>query len=176
MSPTPREGTGVTFIDLEFDTGTSGGALLGDIASSLVSLDELLRDLASIAAYPSSVEFRKIEIVAIEMRQSPEDQAVAVRDFGGRGESLSGHLPPHHRFRERPFAPGGELCTLEGRASSHDRAGSTTAVWSHRNPSQRRDPSEADRGEGRMKASGAISRRARRRGTRAGTAASPTTI
>ena len=60
--------SGVTFIDLEFDTGAKGGALLGDIASSLVSIDELLRDLASIAAYPSSVEFRKIEIVAIEMR------------------------------------------------------------------------------------------------------------
>jgi hypothetical protein len=56
------------FIDLEFDTGTSGGALLGDIASSLVSLDELLRDLGSIAAYPAGAEFRKIEIVAIEMR------------------------------------------------------------------------------------------------------------
>ena len=63
-------GTGVTFVDLEFDTGTKGGALLGDIATSLVSLDELLRDLASIAAYPSSVEFRKVEIAAIEM-QSP---------------------------------------------------------------------------------------------------------
>ena len=59
---------GVTFVDLEFDTGTNGGALLGDIASSLVSLDELLRDLASIAADPSGVEFRNIEIVAIEMR------------------------------------------------------------------------------------------------------------
>jgi hypothetical protein len=58
----------VTFVDLEFDTGTTGGALLGDIASSLVSVDELLRDLASIAAYPSSPEFRNIEIVAIEMR------------------------------------------------------------------------------------------------------------
>ncbi|HUQ88280.1 MAG TPA: hypothetical protein VM096_12015 [Vicinamibacterales bacterium] len=61
-------GDGVTFIDLEFDTGTTGGALLGDIATSLVSIDELLRDLGSIAAYPSSVEFRNIEIVAIEMR------------------------------------------------------------------------------------------------------------
>ena len=60
--------TGVTFIDLEFDTGTRGAALLGDIASSLVSIDELLRDLASIAADPSSVEYRQIEIVAIEMR------------------------------------------------------------------------------------------------------------
>jgi len=60
--------TGVTFIDLEFDTGTKGAALLGDIASSLVSIDELLRDLASLAADPSSVEFRNIEIVAIEMR------------------------------------------------------------------------------------------------------------
>ena len=59
---------GVTLIDLEFDTGTHGGALLGDIATSLVSLDELLRDLGSIAADPSSVEFRNVEIVAIEMR------------------------------------------------------------------------------------------------------------
>jgi hypothetical protein len=59
---------GVTFVDLEFDTGTHGGALLGDIASSLVSLDDLLRDLASIAADSSGVEFRNIEIVAIEMR------------------------------------------------------------------------------------------------------------
>jgi hypothetical protein len=58
----------VTFIDLEFDTGTTGGALLGDIASSLVSVDELLRDLASMTADPSSAEFRNIEIVAIEMR------------------------------------------------------------------------------------------------------------
>jgi hypothetical protein len=56
------------FIDLEFDTGATGRALLGDIASSLVSLDELLRDLGSMAAYPSSAEFRKIEIVAIELR------------------------------------------------------------------------------------------------------------
>lgn len=59
---------GVTFVDLEFDTGARGGALLGDIATSLVSVDELLRDLGSIAAYPSSVEFRNVEIVAIEMR------------------------------------------------------------------------------------------------------------
>jgi hypothetical protein len=68
MRPAAQARTGGTFIDLEFATGTNGGALLGDIASSLVSLDELLRDLGSIAAYPSSVEFRKIEIVAIEMR------------------------------------------------------------------------------------------------------------
>ena len=59
---------GVTLIDVEFDTGTEGGALLGDIATSLVSLDELLRDLGSIAADPASVEFRNVEIVAIEMR------------------------------------------------------------------------------------------------------------
>jgi hypothetical protein len=70
MSAGTPEGTGVTFIDLEFDTGTTGGALLGDIASSLVCVDELLRDLASIAAAQSSAEFRNIEIAAIEM-QSP---------------------------------------------------------------------------------------------------------
>src|SRR6185436_19496143 len=68
MPPAAQDRSGITFIDLEFDTGATGGARLGDIASSLVSLDELLRDLGSIAAYPSSVEFRKIEIVAIEMR------------------------------------------------------------------------------------------------------------
>jgi hypothetical protein len=64
----PDAPAGVTFIDLEFETGTRNGALLGDIASSLVSVDELLRDLGSIAAYPSSVAFRKVEIAAIEMR------------------------------------------------------------------------------------------------------------
>jgi hypothetical protein len=68
MCPAAKGQDGVTFIDLEFDTGAIGGALLGDIGSSLVSLDELLRDLGSIAAYPSSVEFRNIEIVAIDMR------------------------------------------------------------------------------------------------------------
>ena len=59
---------GVTLLELEFDTGTRGGALLGDIATSLVSIDELLRDLGSMAAYPLAVEFRKVEIVAIELR------------------------------------------------------------------------------------------------------------
>ena len=58
-----------TFLDLEFGPGPNDATPLGDIASSLVSLDELLRDLASIAAYPSSVEFRTIEVVAIEMRR-----------------------------------------------------------------------------------------------------------
>ncbi len=57
-----------TFIDLEFDTTPSRGAPLGDIASSLVCLHDLLRDLATLAAYPSRVEFREIQVVAIEMR------------------------------------------------------------------------------------------------------------
>ena len=68
MCPAGQARTEGTFINLEFDTGTTGGASLGDIATSLVSVDELLRDLASIAAYPSSAEFREIQIVAIEMR------------------------------------------------------------------------------------------------------------
>ena len=68
MCPAAQARTEGTFIKLEFDTGTKGGASLGDIATSLVSVDELLRDLASIAAYPSSAEFREIQIVAIEMR------------------------------------------------------------------------------------------------------------
>ena len=63
-----RGRTGLTFIDLEFDTSAKTGAPLGDIASSLVSLHDLLRDLGSMAAYPSSAEFREIQVVAIEMR------------------------------------------------------------------------------------------------------------
>jgi len=63
-----RARTGLTFIDLEFDTSAKTGAPLGDIASSLISLHDLLRDLATIAGYPSSVEFREIQVVAIEMR------------------------------------------------------------------------------------------------------------
>jgi len=58
----------VTLIDLEFGGGFKGAVAVSDVASSLVSLDELLRDLASIAAYPSSAEFRSVEVVAIEMR------------------------------------------------------------------------------------------------------------
>ena len=60
--------TKVTFVDLEFDTIPNRGAPLGDIASSLVSVDDLLRDLATLAAYPSDVEFREIQVVGIELR------------------------------------------------------------------------------------------------------------
>jgi len=56
----------VSVIDLEFDTKTTGGAPLGDIAASLVSVDELLRDLATLAA--SSVEFREIQVASITSR------------------------------------------------------------------------------------------------------------
>jgi hypothetical protein len=60
---------GRTSLHLEFGTDVQGAALLGDIAATLVSLDELLRDLAAIAAYPGSAEFRNIEVVAIETRE-----------------------------------------------------------------------------------------------------------
>jgi len=62
-----RSHDAMTYIDLEFDTSTAGQAPLGDIASSLVSVDELLRDLATIAAYPTGAEFRQIEVAAITM-------------------------------------------------------------------------------------------------------------
>jgi hypothetical protein len=62
-------GSRTTFIHLEFGTDVQGAAPLGDIAATLVSLDELLRDLAAIAAYPSHAEFRNIEVVAIETRE-----------------------------------------------------------------------------------------------------------
>lgn len=65
--PPPRAAAKVTFIDLEFDTIPKRGAPLGDIASSLVSLHDLLRDLGTLAAYPTTVEFREIQVVAIEI-------------------------------------------------------------------------------------------------------------
>jgi hypothetical protein len=57
----------VDFLELEFDTTAAAGAPLGDIASSLVSVDELLRDLATIAG-ASSAEFRDIQVASITMR------------------------------------------------------------------------------------------------------------
>jgi hypothetical protein len=65
MSESP--GTG-SVIELEFDTAGSAGAPLGDIAASLVRVDDLLRDLGTIAAYPSGPEFREVRVVAIELR------------------------------------------------------------------------------------------------------------
>ena len=64
MSESPVTGT---CLELEFDT-TGSGAPLGDIAASLVSVDDLLRDLGTIAASASGVEFREVRVVAIELR------------------------------------------------------------------------------------------------------------
>ena len=58
----------MTFVDLEFETEGSRGAPLGDIASSLVTIDDLLRDLATISADSSPAEFREVRVVAIELR------------------------------------------------------------------------------------------------------------
>jgi hypothetical protein len=62
-------GSRTTFLHLEFGTDIQGAAPLGDIAATLVTLDELLRDLAAMTAYPSNAEFRNIEVVAIETRE-----------------------------------------------------------------------------------------------------------
>jgi hypothetical protein len=67
-----------TLIDLEFDTTANHGAPLGDIASSLVSIHDLLRDLAALAASPAGPEYRDIRVVAIEMR-SPLTITLALR-------------------------------------------------------------------------------------------------
>jgi hypothetical protein len=58
----------VTFIDLEFGARFKGVIALSDVAASLVALDELLRDLGSIAAYSGGAAHRSVEVVAIEMR------------------------------------------------------------------------------------------------------------
>lgn len=58
----------ITLIDLEFDTAANRGAPLGDIASSLVSIHDLLRDLAALAVSESGPQYRDIRVVNIEMR------------------------------------------------------------------------------------------------------------
>ena len=58
----------ITLIDLEFDTAANRGAPLGDIASSLVSIHDLLRDLAALAGSDSGPRYRDIRVVNIEMR------------------------------------------------------------------------------------------------------------
>ena len=67
-----------TVIDLEFDTGVTGPPPLGDIASSLVSIDELLRDLVGVAAYPPNAVFRDIQVADIVMR-SPLKVTLSLR-------------------------------------------------------------------------------------------------
>lgn len=56
---------GSTLLDLEFDTTAKGVAQFGDIAASLVSIDELLRDLASITS--AGAQYREIEVISMEM-------------------------------------------------------------------------------------------------------------
>ena len=68
----------MTIIDLEFDTKATGGAPLGDIAASLVSIDELLRDLSTMTAYSSTAEFREIQVAEIVMR-SPLKVTLSLR-------------------------------------------------------------------------------------------------
>ena len=100
-----RGRTGLTFIDLEFDTSAKTGAPLGDIAASLVSLHDLLRDLATFAAYPSSVEFREIEVVGIEMR-SP--MTIKLSLFGISAAAVKAFQEICRDiifFRERPSPP-----------------------------------------------------------------------
>ena len=60
-------GEATRILTLDFDTSPTRGVALGDIASSLVCLHDLLRDLGTIAADPSGAEFREIRVVAIEM-------------------------------------------------------------------------------------------------------------
>ena len=67
-------------IDLEFDTTAAGQPPLGDIASSLVAIDELLRDLATITAYASDVQYREIQVAEIVMR-SPLKVTLSLRSI-----------------------------------------------------------------------------------------------
>ena len=100
--PEGRSRTGVTFVDLEFDTNPESGAPLGDIASSLVCLHDLLRDLATLAAYPSSAEFREIQVVAIEMRNPLKVKLSLLAISAEAVKAFQEICRDVIRFRERP--------------------------------------------------------------------------
>jgi hypothetical protein len=97
-----RPRTGVTFIDLEFDTSQKVGAPLGDIASSLVCLHDLLRDLATLAAYSSNAEFREIQVVAIEMRNPLKVKLSLLAISANAVKAFQEICRDVIRFRERP--------------------------------------------------------------------------
>jgi hypothetical protein len=81
----------MTRIDLEFDTTPERGAPLGDIASTLVSVNDLLRDLAAIAAGPSNAAYREIEVVSIEMR-SPLTITLSLLGIADEAARLRAHV------------------------------------------------------------------------------------
>ena len=95
----------VTVIELKFDTSTAGRARLGDIASSLVSVDELLRDLATIAAYPSSAEYRDIQVAALTLR-NPMKVTLSLLAIPGQAVKAFQEICRQIILsRERRFAP-----------------------------------------------------------------------
>ena len=115
-------------LDLEFDTVPSRGAPLGDIASSLVCLHDLLRDLAALAAYPSSVEFREIQVVAIEMR-SPLTVTLSLRAISPAAvKAFQEICRDVIRFRQRGSHPGAGTANRQDDIDEQRRANITTAL------------------------------------------------
>lgn len=120
--------TNVTFIDLEFDTIPSRGAPLGDIASSLVCLHDLLRDLATLAAYPSNVEFREIQVVAIEMR-SPLTVKLSLLAISAEAvKAFQEICRDVIRFRERRLRPAALTASQREDIDATRRANIKTAL------------------------------------------------
>ena len=146
----PNEG--MTVIELEFDTGSRGSALLGDMAASLVSLDDLLRDLASMTADPSSAEFRQVEIAAIDLRSPlritlsligiPPGAVNAFQEIC-RGVILSRERKDLGARHLPNIQAAVALCTPDGAAPQHHRTGSTTPAGSYHPLAERRDFVEA---------------------------------
>lgn len=121
-------GEEITFIDLEFDTAANRGAPLGDIASSLVTIHDLLRDLATLAVSESGPQYRDIRVVNIEMR-SPltitlELRAIsedAVKAFQELGRAVI-------LFRERRTQQDALSATGSQDVAANRRAAITTAL------------------------------------------------
>ena len=128
MSDDSAGSTGITLIDLEFDTASNRGAPLGDIASSLVSIHDLLRDLAALGASASGPEYRDIRVVNIEMRRpltiTLELRAIsddAVRAFQELGRAVI-------LFRERRSQHDASIATGSGEVAASRAAAIATAL------------------------------------------------
>jgi len=113
----------VTTIELEFDTAAAGHAPLGDIARSLVSIDELLRDLGTLAA--ANAEYREIQVASITMR-SPLTVSLALHAIPEEAvKAFQEICRAIIVFRDRPSRQSAIDAALAGCAAPGQRASIT---------------------------------------------------
>ena len=126
MAEGPDAGGAAAFIDLEFETGADPGTPLGDLASTLVVINDLLRDLATITAEPSAIEFREIQVVAIEMRR-PLTIRLSLRAISVEAVKAFQEICRDVIVRRRADITAALAVVLRGLERRHDITGSEAA-------------------------------------------------